>query len=97
MSQVHRRAGGERARTEPPSRQRTPAAATGLSQLQLWAGRAQRLMYNVFAAHDRERVEVFGAIRPHDDDADAAYAPGSRKTWSTSSTSAGYGSSRWRP
>ena len=31
------------------------------------------LMYNVFAAHDRERVEVFGfAIRPHDDDADAA-------------------------
>lgn len=29
------------------------------------------LMYNVFAAHARERVEVFGfAIRPHDDGAD---------------------------
>ena len=30
------------------------------------------LMYNVFEAHDRARVEVFGfAIRPHDADADA--------------------------
>jgi predicted O-linked N-acetylglucosamine transferase (SPINDLY family) len=28
------------------------------------------LMYNVFEAHDRARVEVFGfAIRPHDDGA----------------------------
>ena len=28
-------------------------------------------MYNVFAAHARERVEVFGfAIRPHDEGAD---------------------------
>jgi len=30
------------------------------------------LMFNVFEAHDRARVEVFGfAIRPHDEDADA--------------------------
>jgi hypothetical protein len=48
-----------------------PKTVNSLDPRSFGLGVRNGLMYNVFAAHARERVEVFGfAIRPHDEEAD---------------------------